>query len=216
MTIHEVIDPIRGCGKRKAGGLYLVAGEKYSSCCALPVPLTVCPCCGQGIKFFRGFGWIEPGKLFEGVTCSKSEVLNEMIMERTHTAIFQPRCIVENLPDKMGLMWVGEQFYTPTEFINEGVAHGISKRIATIPNGFEVGKTWLALAHRKAIYKGVELSVYGNEKRYAAGVFMFFKPSRIEYVMQGNETTEFLQRLEKRGVTLVKVVGHIGEQTKLI
>lgn len=200
MTIHEVIDPVRGCGKRKPGGLYLVAGTNYSACCGLPLPLTVCPCCGQGIKFFRGFGWIDPGKLFEGVTC-KNQVGTPF------------NCIVKNLPAKMGLMWVGEMFYTPGEFTTEAARHGISKRIASIPNDFEIGKTWLALAHKKAV--GPMFPNNPLTAEYLPGVFMFFKPSKIEYVIEGNETTEFLERLEKKGVTLVRVVGHEGEQIQL-
>lgn len=205
MTIHEVIDPVRGCGKRKPGGLYLVAGDHSQSCCALPLPLTVCPCCGQGIKFFRGFGWIDPVELFQYVQCVREDF---SIDEKIDQVIYnQPRCLVENFPPRIGLMWVGEQFYTPNEFTREAAAVGVSKRIASIPNDFVIGKTWLALAHKKAV---------PTAEGFAPGVFMFFRPSRIEYVLQGNETVEFLERLEKRGVTLVRVVGHVGEQIPLI
>lgn len=115
----------------------------------------------------------------------------------------------------MGLMWVGEQFYTTTEFSNEAALHGISKRIAAIPNEFEIGKTWLALAHKKAVTVAVETIPAAVSLTYSPGIFMFFRPSRIEYVVRGDETTEHLERLEKRGVTLVRVIGHIGEQQTL-
>jgi hypothetical protein len=204
MIIHETIEPVRGCGKRKPGGLYLVAGNHFSSCCALPLPLTVCPCCGQGIKFFRGFGWINPHELFAGVECTADGTDNSTI-----------GCIVNRLPGRMGLMWVGEQFYTTTEFSNEAALYGISKRIAAIPIEFEIGKTWLALAHKKAVAVAVETLPAAVSLTYSPGIFMFFRPSRIEYVVRGDETTEHLERLEKRGVTLVRVIGHIGEQQTL-
>lgn len=202
--ITDIIDPVRGCGKRKAGGLYLMAGTNFSDCCALPIPLTVCPCCGQGIKFFRGFGWIMPAALFDGIICHKDFTQDEKI---DRVALNKNYCIIERLPDKMGLMWVGEMFYTPQEFTREAEKVGISKRIRQLPNDFEVGKTWLALAHRKAV---------PGPEGFAPGVFMFFKPARIEYVVRGDETTDFLERLEKKGITLVNVVGHEGEQLEFI
>lgn len=42
------------------------------------------------------------------------------------------------------------------------------------------------------------------------GVFKFFRPDRIEYVITGNETDEELTAIEKRGITLVEV-RHVGE-----
>ena len=58
----------RGCGYRKAGpdgtGLYLMGEITWSVCERLPFPLTVCPCCGAGVKHTRAFRWIEPTKLF--------------------------------------------------------------------------------------------------------------------------------------------------------
>lgn len=197
-TITNVLDPIRGCGKRKPGGLYLVTSGAPAPCCGLPVPLVVCPCCGQGIKFFRGFGWIDPAQLFAGVwdpqNC-KNEVGTPF------------NCVLKNLPEKMGLMWVGEKFYSPDQFAAEAAAVGISKRIHSIPRDFKVGQTWIALAHIKAAnhYPG-PVPVKGP------GVFMFFRPSRIEYVVTGSETTEQLEQMETRGISLVRVTGHIGEQ----
>jgi len=212
MKFTNVVDPVRGCGKRKPGGLYLVSGASSLSCCALPLQLTVCPCCGQGIKFFRGFGWIEPMALFQDIECRRELTTDEQLNRVVFNAGF---CILERLPDKMGLMWVGEKFYSVNEFTKEAATVGISKRIAQIPREFEVGKTWIALAHRKAV-PVYDLEKYGYSPAYLPGVFMFFKPSRIEYIITGSETTEFLEGLEKRGITLVNVTGHVGEQTELL
>jgi hypothetical protein len=58
MNIETRVESKRGCGYRKPGGLYLVSGGFAKTCYKLPIGLTVCPCCNQGIKPARGFTWI--------------------------------------------------------------------------------------------------------------------------------------------------------------
>ena len=67
MNIETRITAPRGCGLRKPGGLYLVAGAPNAPCGKLPLELTVCPCCGQGIKFARGWTWVDADRLFKDV-----------------------------------------------------------------------------------------------------------------------------------------------------
>lgn len=83
---------------------------------------------------------------------------------------------------------------------------GVSRRIAAIPRDFKLGETWVWLAHRRAISKAD-----GTE---TAGVFRMFRPQRIEYVVNGTETEEELNRMEERGFTLVEVE-HAGETKPL-
>lgn len=59
------IEARRGCGYRKVGGIYLVGGGIGVPCDRLPYPLTVCPCCSQGVKQGRGWTWVTVGKLFQ-------------------------------------------------------------------------------------------------------------------------------------------------------
>ena len=61
------VEAKRGCGYRKVGGLYMVGGGVGIPCDRLPFELTVCSCCGQGIKQARGWTWVDVAKLFQGV-----------------------------------------------------------------------------------------------------------------------------------------------------
>jgi hypothetical protein len=221
----------RGCGYRKEGGTYLITdATELQDCGKLPLPLDVCPCCGQGIKAARAWTWVNAQKLFGGVEC--------------RLATFPSgRCFCplsdESLKDnsRMGLLWIGEKFYkTPAEFLAEGRKQGFSRRLPMVPKDFELGKTWVLFAHRKAIrrvdickvcdgkgftskmipdingndgfvdVKCDECNGTGKMEEYTPGVFFSFRPERIEYIVKGDEKTEDLERKEKRGITLVKLV----------
>jgi hypothetical protein len=110
-----------------------------------------------------------------------------------------------------GLIWVGEGFYpTIGAFQSESAQMGISRRIAMIPRGFKLGETWVALAHRKAI--DMDVQRIGVPPEFKPGIFHIFKPSRIEYVVKEFDPQDKLEKLEKRGITLVKVE---REQTEM-
>jgi len=112
----------------------------------------------------------------------------------------------------MGLLWVGEQFYKSVEDYNrEARVLGISRRIPTIPYDLEPGKTWIALAHPKAINRYDPIS---GEIEFFPGVFRAFLLTAIEYVVKGNETEEELQRMQDRGIDLINVIPE-GQQTTL-
>lgn len=195
-TIKNSIESARGCGYRKKGGIYFVSEGIAAPCDKLPIPLTVCPCCNAGIKQSRGFTWIS-SQLFEVKPCDGN----------------CERCPM-NLKDlRLGLMWVGEKYYPTVDAFNrEAFAMGVSKRISQIPKDFKVGETWIALAHPKAVVTEI---VAGVEIGYAPGVFRAFKPDRIEYVVTGNETEEELDRLEKRGFTLINVIPDTDAQKSM-
>lgn len=191
--ITRVENP-RGCGYRKKGGMYLVADGIGGVCCKLPFPLTVCPCCHAGIKQSRGFTWVN-SNLFSGVECSDMEM---------HAS-----CPMNLKNQRVGLMWVGEKFYpTADHFTREANNMGVSKRIGQVPKDFELGKTWVYLAHPKAVHAISEKGVID----FAPGVFRAFRPQRIEYIVTGNETAEELESLAKRGFTLIKVVRDVDAQ----
>jgi len=207
----------RGCGYRKEGGLYLVLPEfKGQPCGKLPLTLDRCPCCGAGIKFARGWTWIGGKETFAGKECT----INDRVTKLT--------CVLENPPEKMGLIWIGEKFYkTPEDWLNEGRDMGVSRRIKAIPNGFKTGETWVCVAHVDAIpgayviedgqkqglcnhepnAKGTACKKCKAKKEKGKGaIFQVFKPSAIEYIVKGTETEEELTKLEERGISLVKVV----------
>jgi len=181
-------EPERGCGFRHPG-LYLISEGIGRTCGKLPLPLTVCPCCGAGIKHSLGWTWVDAKKLFEKQLC---RYLSEPHADLCCT------CPLDNPPEKVGLIWIGEQYYaTPEEYLNEAGVQGISRRVAAVPRGFTVGKDWVLLAHKKAIANA--------DGTYTPAIFYMFQPTRIEYVVKGTETEEELNELERRGLTLVKL-----------
>ena len=194
-TINKSIEAARGCGYRKKGGIYLVSGGFAKPCGLLPLELTVCPCCGQGIKPARGFTWVE------------HDIFGDKVCEMGGCS---SRCLPFNgQAGKMGLLWVGGSFYPNTAaFMKEARAQGISRRIAQIPRDFVVGSTWVLLAHREVVF----IDEFKQEAERKPAIFSAFLPERIEYVVKGDETEEELERLEKRGLTLVDVVRDIDAQ----
>jgi len=95
------------------------------------------------------------------------------------------------------LIWVGGKFYSTKSFLNEAVKMGISRRISVVPKDFVLGETWVLLAHR-------ETPIEGHEETKPA-IFSVFRPERIEYIVKPDDPEEKLERLEKRGITLVDV-----------
>ncbi len=203
-TIHQRIEPRRGCGYRKPGGLYFVGAATGAPCCRLPIPLTVCPCCGEGIKQARGFTWISPQLLGDPLTCA---------------------CPMAALKNNLGLLWVGEKFYPTTrEFTRESETQGISKRIACVPRDFVIGKHWIALAHRRAVVKfttfdesitdTIRKSQDFIDRATSPGIFQMFKPIAVDYIITRKESNDELNALEDRGYTLIDVIRDVDAQTK--
>lgn len=187
IAIKTVVDSKRGCGWRKPGGIYLRTEPRpMAPCGRLPLPLTVCPCCGGGIKPTMGWTWVSPKLLFKGTVCLGAS----------------PRCALCPLrepPERAGLLWIGREFYkTPEEFTSEAAKLGISRRIHSVPRGFKLGEDWVMIAHRQA-WPGKEPG------EFVPAVFQMFKPTAIEYITRGNETEEELEALAARGITPVKV-----------
>lgn len=194
--IRLSIEAPRGCGYRKPGGIYLVTGAaRWAPCGKLPFPLHVCPTCSGGIKPSRGWTWIDPSKLFAGRACQPPVTCKAECP--LHTSPGSDTTSPHEPADRAGLLWIGEQFYpTPLEWMTEAVSMGVSRRIKSVPRGFELGKHWIYVAHRK---------VWLSADEQAPAIFQVFCPSAIEYVVKGDETEEELAALEKRGLSLVRV-----------
>jgi hypothetical protein len=173
-----------------------------SSCGRLPFPIGACPTCGQGIKVTRQVRMIERTTLLQGLpTCDSFECLGCPLSTANQVS----------MGDLVGIQGVGDKFYTPQSFMAEAKAQGISRRIAQVPRGFEVGWSWLFLAHRHAITKAVdpdetEVDKDGNQIlfRTLPGVFYVCRPTRIEYISDGTDTEKDNAML-RRGFTLVYV-----------
>ena len=190
------VESKRGCGYRKIGGLYLVGdpGEHFS-CDRLPIPLLTCPTCGEGIKPTRGWTWVFPHNLFQGVhsvlKCSCPPLC--------------PICFPDLMGRKAGLTWIGTQFYTPSTFAKEALTLGVSRRISSVPRGLVLGKTWVLVGHRQAAKIPAPGTVTGEKP--CPGIFYAFIPQRMEMIITESysEDEKFMEKLEKRGITPVVV-----------
>lgn len=198
MNIQTVVEKRRGCGYRVPGGIYLRTDGMGRACGALPIELTVCPTCHHGIKPARGWTWINIAELAAVRGCHLEQDLEQGC----------GNCPIADAKIQMaGLLWVGEKFYkTPGAFAQESAEMGISRRITMVPRDFKLGETWVALAHRKAIPIADEgESGMTKEQEFKPGIFHIFMPTRMEYVVKSDDSDEELEKLEKRGFTLVKV-----------
>jgi len=201
----------RGCGYRKVGGTYLVSDGPGYACGRLPILLEVCRVCGAGVKQSRGWTWVEAEPLIGG-KCNEGE-------HECHTLPGGCKVCDPAQLGRSGLMWVGKKFYTPHNFIQEAVKMGISKRISAIPKDFELGKTWVLLAHPEAAEKKIEDDAIVDDKKQtymspegytvirAPGIFYAFKPTRIEKLITESQSTDEkeMEALKKRNIIAVIV-----------
>ena len=207
------IEPKRGCGYRKEGGLYMMGGKLNAPCCLLPVALTICPTCGEGVKQTRGWTWIEPATLLKTAEAPCQHA--DLILERGASI-----CSIPLLEGRHGLIWIGKQHYKTTlEFTHEAATMGISRRINTVPNDFVLGETFVFFAHPEAVKTQVEVVTTQPgehlqegagethmEDRLVPGIFCGFRPTSIEILVKESELTdEKREQLEKRGLTPVAV-----------
>lgn len=209
----------RECGFRKPAkdgvGVYLRGPAEGQECERLPFVLESCPCCGGGILPSRGFTWINPMVIFDPYQEPRCTAIYNHEHDPNHD---HERCWVCNpelLGSKAGLIWIGEKHYpTPQSFIEEAHRMGISRKIAAIPNGFEVGTHAIFLAHRRLWTK---LDEKGN-KVDVAGVFMAFKPTHIDLVIDDpdkvpDKAIEIAKRLGPDRVRIVKVIPESEDET---
>lgn len=202
------VEQRRGCGFRKVGGLYLVGSGIGVPCDRLPVLVTSCDNCIAlgltcGLKQGRGWTWVDVNGLVKGPHTINDHLCHEAVDQ---SCTF---CAAPQLMGKAGLLWIGEQFYkTPGEFVQEGVSLGFSRRTSTLPKGFEIGKTWVLLAHPKAVpviekvtpLPGMLLAPETTTV-YKPGVFYVWLPQRLEKICtESQRGTKEIAALEKRGI----------------
>lgn len=198
------IEEKRGCGYRKPSkdgvGIYLMGAPYGEACERLPFPLTVCPCCGAGIKFQRAWRWIDPRRVF----APDIAPLCDGQPGHHHNACVM--CTPELAGGQAGLKWIGSKFYSPHSFTREARQRGISLKIPAIPHGFEVGRTFVYLAHLNAYVDWASDDLEGQP-----GVFMVFRPSRVDLVVDDIEDVpdkalHLAERLGEDNCRVVQVV----------
>lgn len=242
MTINYTTETERGCGYRKSGGLYVCAGQPSMPCGKFPVPCAVCPTCHGGLKQSRSWTWFEPAPFFMDLpACSMApRILGGAYRGPDDGEMNCPHCPVSDanvllaaaLRVRAGLLWIGETFYkTPSDFLNEGMAQGVSRRISALPNDFVVGQTRIFFAHPKAApgYDD-EIGEFADDgEQQGPGLFSSFVATSVEYILDDEERDSYeltehcdtldelaeefpkpvvdritrLRRMEDRGITLV-------------
>jgi hypothetical protein len=241
--MHDVVisnEERRGCGYRKpsAGGvgIYLMGPSTGSPCGRMPFALKACPTCGGGIKPSRGWNWITPRDLFGPApdqlpTSVLSQCkLNEPFIHDVLTVnVTCQSCPLGGaIPEgRHGLIWIGEAHYpTPEDFLLEAKRLGLSRKIGALPKGFELGKTIVYLAHRKAIKVPtlireplVSDDELKSEFEYRPGIFATFKPTGVDLVIADeNAVPEKATKLAEKigdGARIVRVIPKEGEQQSL-
>lgn len=180
------VEPRRGCGYRKIGGLYLCAKAPNALCCQFPIPLRICPTCNQGVKQSRGVTWFEPDPW-----------LHECDNMRT-------MCSLRGHVGKSLLIWIGAKYYgTPEHFLDETKRLGISRRIKVIPRGFKLGETKVFFAHPDCTF--LEPS---GKVDCGPGLFAMVVPDRFELIVTDQPTVKQKKRLEDERVTPIVVPAH--------
>ncbi len=185
------VEQMRGCGYRKVGGLYLCGGGTSMDCDRFPYELKICPTCGGGIKFTRGFTWLDWLKYAQA----------HNPVEKCKCPNSCPVCYPFNQGQPYGLLWVGEASYTPQTFVQEALTMGISRRIAAVPRKLKLGETWVLFAHKSVCgeREGEEGKMEG-----IPGVFYAFRPQSLELlVWESDAKPEYLEDLAKRNITPV-------------
>lgn len=211
VSIQTVFDIPRECGWRKPGGLYLrLDGRPWKDCGRMPIQLDVCHVCGSGYRRSRIPYWIDGDRLVAHLPdCpgDPTQCRNCLLSGRFPLG-------------QVLLLWVGEKYYpTPALLTSEAQKQGISRRINTIPRGFEIGQTWVFLAHNKAIQttKTGE-KIHGTSGStnivYAPGIFAMFRPERIEYVIKEDDPQGKLEALTEKGITLVRIMRITEQEAK--
>jgi len=196
----------RGCGYRKAGGMYLVSGTLWRACGILPIPDHNCECCDRNYLVpSRAPKWIKDSRpLFDYRQCSAPA--NSCLSCWFNVQVTKPN------PDPVMLVWIGERHYrTSEQFVAEALQRGISRRINSIPRGFKVGETNVFLAHRKT-FMGLDEN---NDPILKPAIFARFVPQEIEYIVTEETSKEAIEALKKRGLTPVIVKKMSGEQEKM-
>jgi len=205
------VEAKRGCGFRKAGGLYIVSEGLSEPCERLPIPVLPCPFCCARIKQIRGFQWLTRDYVLKGAkSCDGRDGHSHRL------------CVVCT-PDVMsqenyGLIWVGGAFYlTMDDWSKEAGTLGISKRVNAIPKGVEIGKTWVLAAHPKGMPnpwyqpKPVEDNGKGaveeeDDDKFLPAICSAFRVERIELIVTPSmEKERWVKDLVEKDVTLVRV-----------
>lgn len=201
-------EPIRICGYRKVGGIYIIGPQPGEKCDRLPYPIHLYPVCNSGIKFSGGFQWIDWAHYAGN---HNSNINNQGEVECCNCSPSCPVCNPSQKKQPFGVFWVGQE-YSPESFTEEACRLGISKRIPKKPRNLKPGDIIL-LAHNDA-GKGLdipnrlgipddEVEEYNFGKNSPA-IFLAFPVIRVEeLIWQKDANEDKLLKMERAGITPV-------------
>jgi len=144
------------------------------------------------VKQTRGWQWIDPAPWLK-------QECNDPA-QRDHCPCSDP----QTLGEKVGLLWVGAEFYnSPGVFMAEAITMGVSRRLKAVPRGFRAGKTWVFLAHPKAC-QGIDPD---SEEIDLPGVFSIIRPDHWEKIVTESQAQDpkFMKALEDAQIYAVVV-----------
>lgn len=199
MTIKVMAKSERGCGTRNTRGYYLVCDGEGVYCHRLPLDVPICKECRKPyIVPIRGIQEIHPSDVWDLCSATDTPTEHKYACHRYGT-----QCPICFPPEKAWVVWVGETYYENSQdFIQEAKKMGISRKIAYIPEGLEVGD-WVYLGYRKLIPTGQ----YDKKGRKIKdpGIFHAFQVQRVEKLLTEKQQQDqaYVRDLLKRGVTPV-------------
>jgi hypothetical protein len=223
------VESERGCGYRKAGGLYLVSGGIGEPCERLPISTAKCPCCKRSpIEKVRGPQFIGAQYVFGmALPCVEGDAPVKS-GHHGHCPLCDENLLLrEGDPnDQFLVLWIGKAHYpTPADWTKESNNLGVSRRLSAIPKGLVLGKTWVLVGHPEAISEPCDPcggkgfvqpegkgpaacpNCKGERRTVKPGIFHAFRPRAIELVVTPSmKKQKWVQDMvKKHKVELVEV-----------
>lgn len=229
MRIEVSVEHRRMCGWRrpdKTGvGIYLVGPMAAEICERLPYYVKPCHGCGSVFRFFRGWMGVGPSERF-----SDEPRCGQNGLQENHRHELCAVCSPEIAGPNAMVVFVGKKFYSPAEFVDEALKIGISKKIPNFPEWFEIGKTYVYLAHNEAVLKqrvnpGTMEPVFDEKTKRPVmdalpGLIGCFRPVQIDLVVKNERAVperakRYAERFGDEYCRIVRVVPAKGEQTSM-
>jgi len=218
LRIEVSIEHRRMCGWRhpdKTGvGIYLIGRWKSDICERLPVRTERCAACGCGWMRFRAMKMFKPAdSLGIALKCKAIQRKEDGGSDHNHGKC--PVCNLGLVESGAGMIWIGEKFYgDPSDFLREAMTMGVSRKVPAIPIGFEVGKTWVFVAHARAFEHPI------GSGQHRPGIFAVWKPSGVDLVVEDEKAVpkraeRIAESLGDERCRIVRVVRAEGEQTEI-
>ena len=219
---HKRIDGWRTPDKTGVG-IYLMGPLYREICERLPYPLELCVSCGSDICFSRSWRTIDPIYVLSGSGPNCIGYEDASYHDHDHCPMCKPVQVFGNEDVKANegrqamLIWVGERHFSdPLVFVGEAYHIGVSRKVANLPEWFQLGHTWAFLAHLRAIMTEKPIppeklkpgARKTTVKTYQKGIVACFKPLGVDLVVKD------IKAIPERALDLVEQFGGSREDGK--